>query len=70
MYMAGSTNRQDEANPAIYPATLRGKLCLSCQLGQKNSQEIQIPQWKSLRNKYCSSVQKFCQTGFIYMLKQ
>lgn len=44
MYMAGSTNRQDEANPAIYPATLRGKLCLSYQLGQKNSQEIQIPQ--------------------------
>lgn len=22
MYMAGSTNRQNEANPAIYPATL------------------------------------------------
>ena len=42
--MAGSMNRQDEANSAIYPATLGGKLRLSCQLGQKNSQEIQIPQ--------------------------
>ena len=31
MYMAGYTNRQNEANPAIYPATLGG---------QKNSQKI------------------------------
>ena len=39
MYMAGSTNRQNIANPATYPATLGDKLCLSCQLGQRNSQK-------------------------------
>lgn len=33
--MAGSMNRRNGANPVIYPATLAGKLCLSCQLGQR-----------------------------------